>query len=70
MLDLLLFSIYINDFFEGLSTNAKLVMDNISLVFVIHVMNFNQDLINKAQEVIFSRKTKKLPHPPIKQSIY
>ena len=70
MLDLLLFSIYINDFFEGLSTNAKLVMDNISLVFVIHVMNFNQDLINKAQEVIFSRKTEKLPHPPIKQSIY
>ena len=26
--------------------------------------NFNPDPTKQAQEVIFSRKTKKLPHPP------
>ena len=40
-------------------------------------MNFNSDATKQAQEVIFSRKTKKLPHPPlvfnntnVTQSIY
>ena len=40
-------------------------------------MNFNPDGTKQAQEVIFSRKTKKLPHPPlvfnntnVTQSIY
>ena len=28
-------------------------------------MNFNSDATKQAQEVIFSRKTKKLPHPPL-----
>ena len=28
-------------------------------------MNFNSDLTKQAQEVFFSRKTKKLPHPPL-----
>ena len=28
-------------------------------------MNFNLDATKQAQEVIFSRKTKKLPHPPL-----
>ena len=28
-------------------------------------MNFNTDPIKQAQEVIFSRKTKKLRHPPL-----
>ena len=27
-------------------------------------INFNPDPTKQAQEVIFSRKTKKLPHPP------
>ena len=40
-------------------------------------MNFNPDPTKQAQEVIFSRKTKQLPHPPlvlnntnVTQSIY
>ena len=40
-------------------------------------LNFNPDPTKQAQEVIFSRKTKKLPHPPlvfnntnVTQSIY
>ena len=28
-------------------------------------MNFNQDPVKQAQEFIFSRKTKKLPHPSL-----
>ena len=28
-------------------------------------MNFNVDSIKQAQEVIFSHKTKKLPHSPV-----
>ena len=28
-------------------------------------MNFNADLTKEAQEVIFSRQTKELPHPPL-----
>ena len=28
-------------------------------------MNFNPDLTKQAQEVIFSSKTKELPHPPL-----
>ena len=96
----LLFLIYINDFSEGLSTNAKLFADDAFLFSVIHdnqtsayvlnkdlemihnwvfqwKMNFNPDLTKQAQEVIFSRKTKKLLHTPlvynnanVTQSIY
>ena len=33
-------------------------------------MNFNPDLTKQAEEVIFSCKTEKLPHPPFTQSIY
>ena len=92
--------IYINDLSEGLSTNAKLFVDDTFLFSVtqdsqtsanvlnkvlemIHnwafqwKMNFNSDATKQAQEVIFSRKTKKLPHPPlvfnntnVTQSIY
>ena len=33
-------------------------------------INFNPDPTKQAQEVIFSRKTKKLPHPPLVLKIY
>ena len=95
-----MFLIYISDLSEGLSTNATLFANNISLFSVIHdsqasanvlnkdlelihnwafqwKINFNPDPTKQAQEVIFSRKTKKLPHPPlvfnntnVTQSIY
>ena len=95
-----MFLIYIIDLSEGLSTNATLFANNISLFSVIHdsqasanvlnkdlelihnwafqwKINFNPDPTKQAQEVIFSRKTKKLPHPPlvfnntnVTQSIY
>ena len=78
----LLFLIYINDLADGLSSNAKLFADDISLFSVVHnanttakeldndfvkissrayqwKMNLNPDPIKQAQEVIFSRKTKK-----------
>ena len=83
-----MFLIYIRDLSEGLSTNAKLFVDDTSLFSVIHdsqtsanvlnndlemiynwafqwKMNFNPDPTKQAQEVIFSRKTKKQPHPPL-----
>ena len=82
MLGPLLFLIYINDLADGLSSNAKLFADDISLFSVVHnanttakeldndlvkissrayqwKMNLNPDPIKQAQEVIFSRKTKK-----------
>ena len=83
-----MFLIYISDLSEGLSTNATLFANNISLFSVIHdsqasanvlnkdlelihnwafqwKINFNPDPTKQAQEVIFSRKTKKLPHPSL-----
>ena len=83
----LLFLIYINDLPKGLSSNAKLLADDISLFSVNHdsttrnelnddlvkisnwanqwKMSFNPDPNKQAQEVIFSRKTKKVHHPPL-----
>ena len=83
-----LFLIYINDLADGLSSNAKLFADDISLFSVVHnanttakelnndlvkisrwayqwKMSFNPDPSKQAQEVIFSRKTKKEYHPPL-----
>ena len=80
--------IYINDLADGLSSNAKLFADDISLFSVVHnanttakelnndlvkisrwayqwKMSFNPDPSKQAQEVIFSRKTKKEYHPPL-----
>ena len=50
----LLFLIYINDLSNNLSSNCKLFADDTSLFSV-----------GKAQEVIFSRKIKKLLHPTL-----
>ena len=77
----LLFLIYINDLSAGLCSNAKLFADDTSLFSVLHdiqtsanslnawafqwKMNFNPDPTKQAQEVIFSRKTKKVYHPPL-----
>ena len=84
----LLFLIYINDLSEGLSSNAKLFADDMSLFSVIHdsntsvfepnsdlakinrsafqwKMSFNADHKKRAQEVIFSRKSKAISHPPL-----
>ena len=84
----LLFLIYINDLSDGLTTNARLFADDVSLFSVVDNINlsatnlnsdlskinawanqwkmtFNPDPNKKAQEVIFSRKTKKIPHPPL-----
>ena len=84
----LLFLIYINDLSEGLSSNAKLFADDMSLFSVIHdsntsvlelnsglakinrsafqwKMSFNTDHKKQAQEVIFSRKSKAILHPPL-----
>ena len=85
ILDPLLFSIYINDLADVLSSNAKLFADDTSLFSVVHnanttakelnndlvkisrwayqwKMSFNLDPSKQAQEVIFSRKTKKEYH--------
>ena len=88
ILDPLLFLIYINDLSEGLTTNAKLFADDVSLFSVVDnislsATNLNSDLskINawtnqwkmtvnpdpnkQVQEVIFSRKIRKMSHPPL-----
>ena len=88
ILDPLLFSIYINDLADALSSNAKLFADDTSLFFVIHNVNTTENELNnglvkisrwayrwkmslnpdpskQAQELIFSRKTKKEYHPPL-----
>ena len=80
--------IYVNDFADGLSSNAKLFADDTSLFSVVHNANttakelnndlvkisrwayqwkmiFNPDPSKQAQEVIFSRKTKKEYHSPL-----
>ena len=84
----LLFSVYINDLADGLSSNAKLFADDTSLFSVIHdvdasanelnndlyqinkwafqwKMSFNPDPSKHAQEIILSRKTKKVSHPSL-----
>ena len=84
----LLFLIYINDLSDGLTTNARLFADDVSLFSVVDNINlsatnlnsdlskinawanqwkmtFNPDPNKQAQEVIFSRKTKKISHPPL-----
>ena len=48
----LLFLIYINDFSEGLSTNAKLFADNASLFSVIHDSQTSANAFNKDLEII------------------
>ena len=48
----LLFSIYINDLTEGLSTNAKLFVDDISLPSVIHDIQTSANNLNKDLERI------------------
>ena len=84
----LLFLIYINNLLDGLTTNARLFADDVSLFSVVDNINlsatnlnsdlskinawanqwkmtFNPDPNKQAQEVIFSRKTKKISHPPL-----
>ena len=84
----LLFLIYIIDLPEGLSSNAKLFADDMSLFSVIHnsstsalelnndlakinrwafqwKMSFNPGPKKQAQEVIFSRRSKAILHPPL-----
>ena len=48
----LLFSIYINDLTEGLSTNAKLFADDTSLFSVIHDIQTSANNLNKDLERI------------------
>ena len=78
----LVFLIYINDLSDGLTTNARLFADDVSLFPVVENINllgtnlnndlskinawanhwkvtYNPDPNKQAQEVIFSRKTKK-----------
>ena len=84
----LLFLVYINGLSDGLTTNARLFADDVSLFSVVDNINlsatnlnndlskinawanqwkmtFNPDPNKQAQEVIFSRKTKKTSHPPL-----
>ena len=95
-----MFSIYINDLSNGVSSNCKRLADVTSLFSVVNdiqsnastlridstvisngtfqqKMIFNPDLAKQAQELIFSRRTKKLPHPslsfnniPVKNSMF
>ena len=88
ILDPLLFSIYINDLADVLSSNANLFADDTSLFSVVHNVNTTENELNnglvkisrwayrwkmslnpdpskQAQELIFSRKTKKEYHPPL-----
>ena len=50
----LLFSIYINNLPEGLSTNAKLFADDTSLFSVIDDSQFTANDLNKDLEMIHS----------------
>ena len=52
MLGPLLFLIYINDLTEGLSTNAKLFVDDYSLFSVIHDIQTSANNLNKDLERI------------------
>ena len=84
----LLFLVYINGLSGGLTTNARLFADDVSLFSVVDNINlsatnlnndlskinawanqwkitFNPYLNKQAQEVIFSRETKKTSHPPL-----
>ena len=48
----LLFLIYINDLSEGLSTNAKLFVDDTSLFSVIHDSQTSASILNKDLKMI------------------
>ena len=77
----LLFLVYINGLSGGLTTNARLFADDVSLFSVVTNLNndlskinawtnqwkliFNPDPRKQAQEVIFSRKTQKMSHLPL-----
>ena len=56
----LLFLIYIKDLLDGLSTNARLFADDVSLFSVVD--NINLSATNLSND--FSCKTKKTSHPP------
>lgn len=51
-LGLLLFLIYVNDLSEGLSTNAKLFLDDTSLFFVIYDKQTSANELNNDLEMI------------------
>ena len=65
---------------HGSQTSANVLNEDLEMIHnwaFQWKMNFNPDPTKQAQEVIFSRKTKKLPHPPlafnnanVTQSIY
>ena len=77
----LLFLVYINNLSDGLTTNARLFADDVSLFSVVTNLSndlskinawtnqwkliFNPDPRKQAQEVIFSRKTQKMSHLPL-----
>ena len=64
----LLFLIYIKDLLDGLSTNARLFADDVSLFSVVDNMNLSATLTefqSQAHEDIFSRKTKKTSQLPL-----
>ena len=52
ILGLLLFLIYVNDLSEGLSTNAKLFLDDTSLFFVIYDNQTSANELNNDLEMI------------------
>ena len=65
-----MFLIFINDSSGDLSSKAKLFPDDTSLFNVVHDIDtsskeLNSDPSKQTQEVIFSRKLKNVPHPPL-----
>ena len=64
----LLFLIYFNDLTEGLTTNAKLFADDISLFFVVHDTQTSASDLNKDLEImnnwVFQWKMNFNPDPP------
>ena len=52
ILGLLLFLIYVNDLSEGLSTNAKLFLDDTSLFFVIYDKQTSANELSNDLEMI------------------
>ena len=62
--------IQLNDLFGDLSSKANLFSDDTSLFNLVHDINtssneLNSDRSKRTQEVISSRKLKKIPHPPL-----
>ena len=65
-----MFLIFINDLSGDLSSKAKLLADDTSLFNVVHDIDTSSNELNsnpskQAQEVIFSRKLKNVPHLPL-----